>query len=207
MSEYRFNKVKYGTHRLILSLLSENELILDVGCNSGYLGAHSKKNQFCGIELNKKEAKKAKKEYRKVLTGDVENLIGSSLSLPKFDIIVFADILEHLVHPRTTLVYFINNFLKNDGRVIISLPNIAHLSIRIKLLVGKFDYTKSGILDKTHLHLYTLKSAKKLINKSGLKVEKVVYSSNRFGWLIRRMPFLGTILGFNLIFFVQKRKQ
>ncbi len=204
MLNYQFNQAKYGTHRLILSWIGKNKLVLDVGCSSGYLGIHSRESKFYGIEVDKKEAKKARKVYKKVFVGDVEKLINSPLSLPKFDVIIFADILEHLVHPQKTLTYLVTNFLKDDGKTIISLPNVAHLSVRLNLLAGKFDYTEAGILDKTHLHLYSLKSANKLINKSGLKTENVVYSSNKFGWLIKECSFLGTILGFNLIFLCRK---
>jgi len=206
-SNYQFNPASWGTHKIILSLLGEKKEVLDVGCASGYLGQHDKKkNRFWGIEIDSKQAKIArqKKSYQQVIVADVEKTNLSRLSKNKFDVIVFADILEHLVDPQKTLSFFCQNFLVKYGKVIISLPNVAHLSVRLNLLKGKFDYTKSGILDKTHLHLYTLKSAKELIDKSGLKVEKVVYSSNRFGWLIRRVPFLGTILGFNLIFLCKK---
>lgn len=207
MSNYQFNKAKYGTYQLILFWLGKNKLVLDVGCSGGYLGAHSKESRFYGIEFDGEEAKKARRVYEKVLVGDVEKLINFPLPLPKFDVIIFADVLEHLVHPQKTLTHFVNNFLKDDGEVVISLPNIAHLSIRLNLLAGRFDYTEAGILDKTHLHLYSLKSANKLINESGLEVESVVYSSNRFGGLIKKCPFLGTILGFNLIFLCRKRKK
>lgn len=207
MSDYQFNKAKYGTHRLILSWLGKNKLVLDVGCSSGYLGAHSKENCFYGIELDKEEAKKARRVYEKVFVGDVGKLINFPPCLPKFEVIIFADVLEHLVRPQKNLIYFVNNFLKDDGKVIISLPNVAHLSVRLNLLVGRFDYTETGILDETHLHLYSLKSANKLINESGLEIESVAYSSNRFGGLIKKCPFLGTILGFNLIFLCRKKEK
>jgi len=205
MAQYQFNRFKYGTHQIILSLLGRGKTILDVGCNSGYLGIHSKKNCFYGVEIDRKEAKKAEKAYKEIVVGDVEKLTNLFFSKRKFDLIIFADILEHLVNPQETLTRFVNKFLKDDGKVIISLPNIAHLSVRLNLLIGRFDYTEAGILDKTHLHLYSLKSANKLINGSGLKVESVFYSSNRFGWLIKKCHFLGTVLGFNLIFLCQKK--
>lgn len=205
MSDYRFNKAEYGTHKLILSWLGENNLVLDVGCGRGYLGAYSRKNRFWGIEKNRKEAEKAQKRYEKVIVGDVERLTNSQLPGKKFDVIIFADVLEHLVYPQETLKRFVANLLKKDGKVIISLPNVAHLSIRLNLLLGRFGYQEKGILDKTHFHLYTLRSAQALIESSGLKTEEIKFSSNRLGVLINKIPLLGTILGFNLIFLCFKK--
>ena len=205
MSKYYFNKSKYGTHCLILRWLGQNKQILDVGCSFGYLGERSLQNRFYGIEVDEEAAERAKKFYQDVIVGDVEGLTDLPLSRKGFDIIIFADILEHLVRPEKTLVYLTNNFLKDNGRVVVSLPNTAHLSIRLKLLVGRFEYTEVGILDKTHLHFYTFKSAKKLISDSGLEVERISYSSNNFGWLLKKLPFLGTLLGFGFIFLCKRK--
>jgi len=206
MSKYQYNNAKYGSHRLILSLLEKNKLVLDIGCGKGYLGTHSKKNRFYGIEVDQDSARKARKIYQKIVVGDVEQLTDPFPGI-KFDFIIFADILEHLTYPLKTLIYFVENYLADSGKVIISLPNVAHLTIRINLLLGKFDYVDCGILDKNHLHLYTCQSAKKLIKKSGIDAEKVCYSSNRFGWLIEKFPFLGSVLGFNLIFLCRKKNK
>lgn len=205
VNNYKFNHAKYGTHKIIISLLDKNKKVLDIGCSSGYLGFFSKENEFYGIEIDKKSARKAQKIYKRVLIGDVEKLIKKKLPFPKFDIIVFADILEHLIDPKSILSYFVKNYLKKDGKVIISLPNVAHLTVRLNLLLGKFDYTESGILDKSHLHLYTISSSRKLIEDSGLKIIKTKFSSNRFGLIINKIKFLGPLLGFNLIFLCQKK--
>ena len=118
----------------------------------------------------------------------------------KFGVIVFSDVLEYLAHPEDVLQFFVSNYLKEHGRVIISLPNVAHVSVRLGLLLGNFTYTDAGILDRTHLHLYTLKTARELIASCGLRVEKEKFSSDRLGRLIRVFPAPGKRLGVNLIF-------
>jgi len=123
----------------------------------------------------------------------------------KFDVIIFADILEHLMFSEKVLNFFVTNYLKSNGKVIISLPNVANFTIRIGLLFGNFGYTESGILDKTHLYLYTLKTARKLVSEVGLSIVKEKFSSNHFGYFIKIFPFLGTLLGYNLIFVCQKK--
>ncbi|OGG21054.1 hypothetical protein A3D03_05185 [Candidatus Gottesmanbacteria bacterium RIFCSPHIGHO2_02_FULL_40_13] len=202
---YSLNKARFGTHRLIAQELGSGHNILDVGCNKGYLKTLANDNYFYGIDINSKDLTHAKKlGYKKVYKLDLNNY-KSFIATNKFDIIVFADILEHLLYPDKVLPYFVNNYLKRTGKIIISLPNVANFYIRFNLLIGNFDYTDCGILDRTHLHLYTIKSAKELIERCNLKIIKVKYSSNFFGKIIKTLPFLGPLFGYNLIFICQQK--
>ena len=74
-----------------------------------------------------------------------------------FDIIVFADILEHLKEPLEVLKRY-KKYLKDDGYIIISIPNIANWKIRFKSLLGRFEYNEYGILDSGHLRFFNEKS-------------------------------------------------
>lgn len=206
-NKYHFNPHPWGTHQIILSLLTQNQQILDVGCVSGYLGQHDKgKNIFWGVEIDPIQARKARKNgYQKVIAKDIRAIKPENFSGKKFDVIILADILEHLFDPQETLTFLTKKFLKDEGKIIISLPNIAHFTIRLGLLIGRFSPQKSGILDKTHLHFYTLETAQNLIEDSGLKIEKLLFSSNRFGKFINRWSFWGPLLGFNLIFLCTKK--
>jgi len=87
----------------------------------------------------------------------------------QFDYILIGDVLEHLENPGSILS-LLNKFLKINGRLVMSLPNVAHYSMRFGLLFGDWDMAETGILDKTHLHFYTLKSAKELLKNSGWKI-------------------------------------
>lgn len=204
MSVYGLNTARFGTHQLIAEELGSSNNILDVGCNKGYLKILAKDNNFCGIDLNSQDLAHARKlGYKRVYKLDL-NKYKLFKSKEKFDVIVFADILEHLLHPEEVLSYFVRNYLEKNGKVIISLPNVANFLVRYNLLIGNFDYSDCGILDKTHLHLYTLKSAKELIGRCNLGILKVKYSSNFFGKFVKTFPFLGTLLGFNLIFVCQQ---
>lgn len=199
MKKYQLNKSKYGTHSLIANEIQKNLLILDIGCNEGYLQKLAPENSFFGIDNNLKNIKKAKKKYKKVFYKNLNEFKSINIK-EKFDLIIFADILEHLMEPEKVLEYFIQKNLKKNGKIIISLPNIANIAIRLKLLFGKFDYTKNGILDKNHLHFYTLESANKFIKSCNLKIIKTKFSSNNFGKIIKFIPFLKSLLGYNLIF-------
>jgi len=202
--KYNFNNAPYGTHNLIAKEIGKNKTILDVGCNKGYLKQLAVDNDFYGIDFDEDYLKEAKNAgYNKTFKIDLNNY-NEFVYDAMFDVIVFGDVLEHLMDPAAVLNFFSKRYLKDGGKIIISLPNVANIVVRLNLLLGNFDYTDSGILDKTHLHLYTKKTGALLVEECGLKILDKKYSSNNFGWIIKRFPCLGGLLGFNLIFVCQK---
>ena len=206
MKKYDLNLNYFGTHKIIAREVGKNMEVLDVGCNSGYLGrVVDKSNKLSGVDIDLKELDRARTDngYKQVWQCDLnKDLSGAK----KYDVLVLADVLEHLINPEEVLRRLVKNNLKNKGRVIISLPNVAHGLIRWKLLWGKFEYEESGILDKSHLHLYTINSAINLIKGSGLEAVKVIFSSDRLGWLLDKVKALGPILGYNIILICQKKE-
>ena len=130
MIKYKINKNKFGTHQQIAKELGIKKEILDVGCCSGYLKSLSPNNFFYGIDLNQNALVYAKKQgYIVTFNIDLNNYKKFKFK-KKFDVIIFADVLEHLINPRDVLTYFINKYLKDDGKIIISLPNVANILIR-----------------------------------------------------------------------------
>jgi 2-polyprenyl-3-methyl-5-hydroxy-6-metoxy-1,4-benzoquinol methylase len=206
MEQYNFNRAKYGTHSLIAEEIGKNKAVLDAGCNKGYLKQLASNNLFYGIDndMDDLEMAKIKHGYAETFKIDLNNYEIFKTDR-KFNIIILADILEHLLYPEKVLGYFAKNYLEKNGKIIISLPNVANFSVRLELLLGNFNYRESGILDKTHLHLYTLKSARELLERCGLKIKKEKFSSNNFGGIIKKLPFLGGILGYNLIFICERK--
>ncbi|MFA5075462.1 MAG: class I SAM-dependent methyltransferase [Candidatus Babeliales bacterium] len=159
----------------LFNLIGSNKKILDVGCGFGALGQEFKKqnNYVVGIDINQYAIDIAKTRLDQAYVCDITDKNSLNfLQENSFDFIIFADILEHLYDPVKILKIF-NNYLKNDGHIIVSLPNIAAWQIRLKLLFGKFDYQETGILDKTHIKFFTKKTAKNLIENSGYKVKKI----------------------------------
>lgn len=204
MEKYNFNDAEFGTHNIIANEIGIGKNVLDVGCNKGYLRNLALDNNFYGIDSDNGSLRKASENgYIEVHDVDLNNLEKLELNR-KFDVIVFADILEHLLFPKQVLQFFIDNYLEDGGEIIISLPNVANISIRTRLLFGDFTYEENGILDNTHLHLYTKKTARVVIESCNLSIVKEGASSNNFGKLIKKMPFLITLLGYNLIFVCKK---
>lgn len=196
---YKLCTARYSTHQIIKQLVGFGKTVLDIGCNEGYLGKFiDQDNIFYGLDNSKEAIAKAKTKYQRAIYYD----LNSPKKLPfniKFDVIIFADVLEHLIDPEKTLKFFINNYLKKDGEIIISVPNIANWQIRLNLIFGRFEYQDCGILDKTHFHFYTFKSARELPISLGLKVVKEIGTSLFFGGVIKTFPSLKKILSTEII--------
>jgi hypothetical protein len=118
-----------------------------------------------------------------VLVADVqatplENLVGGQL----FDVIILADVLEHLLEPRELLIQ-LHGVLAAGGRVLVSIPNITHVDIQVMLSQDEWRYRSSGLLDRTHLRFFTLRTFSQMAAACGFDVvaqDRVV------------APFLGT---------------
>lgn len=173
--------------------------ILDMGCADGRLGEYLKKNRnatVIGIDISDKAINKAKKVLNDAYCLNIEkdNLPFLEKS---FDIIICADVLEHLFDPLETLRK-LRSYLKENGYFILSIPNIAEIDIRWHILLGKFDYQEIGILDNTHIRFFTRKTAKNLIRDANLKLMKIDYIPGlSFFFLreryIKNFPFLRKI--------------
>jgi 2-polyprenyl-3-methyl-5-hydroxy-6-metoxy-1,4-benzoquinol methylase len=204
-NSYKLNLSKYSTHNIILKNIGSKKKVLDVGCNDGYIGKLSDKtNAFFGLDSSKACIDKAKKIYEDAVVYDLNDL----KKLPwkvRFDLIIFADVLEHTLNPDKVLSFFINNYFKDDGEIIISVPNIANWQIRLGLLLGKFNYTEAGILDKTHLHFYTFNSAKELVEANNFQIIGVQSGSSLFGYILNLFPFLRGLFATSIIVIAKKK--
>ena len=176
-------KYPYGSHSTIERIIGQGKTVLDVGCAAGQLGEICEGNIFYGVDGNEEAVKEASKIYKEVMLLDLNTIPSKELFETKFDFIVFADVLEHLLYPEKILEHF-KTYLKDDGVIIVSLPNVALWRVRLNLLFGKFDYTDYGVMDRTHLHLYTFKTAKELLENAGLKVIEQRGATYSFGnWI------------------------
>ncbi|MFQ3549584.1 MAG: glycosyltransferase, partial [Armatimonadota bacterium] len=144
--------------------------ILDIGCANGGLGASLKKRQDCeitGIEIVHKAAEIAKTRLDKVYEGDAVQII-PTLPNNYYDCIILADSLEHIADPVSLLVE-LRKHLAEDGKIVVSIPNVRHWSVIAGLLEGRWDYEDAGLLDRTHLKFFTKYSFEKMLWHIGFK--------------------------------------
>jgi len=167
----------HGTHAKVIQLIGKDKRVLDIGCTTGYI-ARELNERGCtvvGIEYDPEAAKEASKICEKVYVGDAVKVI-DEVSPGDFDHILMADVLEHLTDPRSLLIRS-RPLLAHNGTIIISVPNVAHWKIRLKLLFGRFQYERYGILDESHLRFFTLGTFRDLVIDAGFIIEHVDVTS------------------------------
>lgn len=201
---YQLSREYYSTHAVVARLIGRDKTVLDVGCNEGYLATLADpSNRFWGIEGMPQAAAVARERYVEVLLGNLNEYRDFRIDR-KFDVIVLADVLEHLLSPLDVLSW-VNGLLAPGGRVILSLPNIANWLIRLRLLVGRFDYEETGILDRTHLHFYTYSSARRMVADAGLNVISCRAGASVLGPLIAALPLTKSLFATSIV--IEARKE
>ncbi len=135
----------------ILATLQGSDSVLDIGAGSGLMGEFLRSRGLTAVD-----AVEIDEETRKVLKGDYREVFSrlEDVEDHKYDCILLLDVIEHVPEPEQFLKQAAT-LLKPAGRVLISVPNIAHWSVRFPLLFGFFTYTERGLLDNTHLQFFT----------------------------------------------------
>lgn len=168
----------YSSHSMVWAWLGQEGLsganVLGLGVGDASLTqkmADAGANVTC-VEIDEEAGTLASAHARRVVRGNLEQLdFRVDGAEGAFDLCVAADIFEHLVKPDKT-VSKLKIPLKRNGRLLVSLPNVANAYVRLNLLFGRFPYYRKGILDETHLHFYTLRSMRRMLERTGWIVEK-----------------------------------
>jgi predicted TPR repeat methyltransferase len=170
-SPYLTKSWKGSSHeitRRYATTLSPGSRILDIGMATGLLGRAllPSRYQLFGIEPDAGRADEAVEFYDEVFVGTLNEAPDEFIRA--FDLVVCCDVLEHMARPEAQLIRLVKA-QEQHTRFIFSVPNVAHLWIRLNLLLGRFDYTDRGILDRTHLRFFTRNSMVRMLENSGLE--------------------------------------
>jgi 2-polyprenyl-3-methyl-5-hydroxy-6-metoxy-1,4-benzoquinol methylase len=164
----------HHVRREIQPLLPKNaSRILDIGAGGGntlgWLKTIYPKAKTTGVELNPELKDELKKNADVAIFESIDECV---TRLETFDLILLLDVLEHVPDSANTLQK-VRQLLQAGGRIIVSVPNIAHLSVTLPLLVQRrFTYQDAGIMDRTHLRFFVEDTAVKLLNDADLVVTK-----------------------------------
>lgn len=148
--------------------------VLDVGAAGGFLRDYLPTPEYylMGVDIDSDYVDQARMVYDEVHQADIT--AGVSFPLQQQPLtVVLGDILEHLANPDRVLSALLQAYATPQVQVIVSLPNVAHLYVRLSLLIGHFEYAERGILDKTHLRFFTLDTAQEMLTSNGLKIRSI----------------------------------
>jgi 2-polyprenyl-3-methyl-5-hydroxy-6-metoxy-1,4-benzoquinol methylase len=188
---YRLNKAGFGqgstgavadvyelkddpdsSHGRLHALLSSRppSTVLDLGCSAGFLASRLEAlgHRVTGVDAG--EAPGVRDRMTRFVTADLDDGLPSEVG-DGYDIVLAADVLEHLRRPEQ-LLREVHDVLRPGGVAILCVPNFAHWYPRFRVVLGAFDYDQRGILDRTHLRFFTRRSIRRLVEQSGLRVRR-----------------------------------
>jgi len=170
-------------HVLAIGRVPANSSVLDLGAADGSV-ARVLKGLGCrvwGVEIDPVAADLARSICEEVVVGDLQTLdMVECFANQQFDVVLLLDILEHLSDP-VSVLEGLKPILADGGWAVISLPNVAHTSLRLSLLEGRFTYTDTGLLDRTHLRFFDRAGVDDLLASAGWGMFDLVRVTRRLG--------------------------
>lgn len=163
----------------VIRMVGANKRVLEVGCGPGSITkllAQVNQCKMTGLELDQDAIKLVAPYCEKIIQADLNSADWPRLldDAGGFDVVVAADVLEHLYDPWVTLKRMVP-LLESEGYLVISLPHVGHAAIAACLVNGDFDYRDWGLLDRTHIRFFGLKNMEDLFTQAGLKIVEARY--------------------------------
>jgi 2-polyprenyl-3-methyl-5-hydroxy-6-metoxy-1,4-benzoquinol methylase len=159
-------------HTYMLDMIGRHKRVLEFGASAGAMTRvlASRGCEVVAVEVDEVAAAHIGDAAVDVIVGDAADLdMEATLGADRFDVVVFGDVLEHLVDPLPVLARAARTLVP-QGSVVASIPNVAHAAVRLALLAGRFQYTPVGLLDQTHVRFFTRDSIHDLMQDAGLVI-------------------------------------
>ena len=159
----------------VVRLVGRGKKVLELGCGPGHMSRVLKEHLGCevtGVEVDIEAAREAEKHCREVICCDLDRAkLSGYLGDRTFDVIVMADVLEHLIEPERVLRQA-KGLLREGGYLVISIPNVAYMGIVASLMSDDFPYSDLGLLDRTHMRFFTGPSFRRLLGSKGFIIKE-----------------------------------
>jgi 2-polyprenyl-3-methyl-5-hydroxy-6-metoxy-1,4-benzoquinol methylase len=161
---------------MAVRLIGSNKRILEFGCSTGRVTAALAQRgcRVTAIDVDSEAAERARPHAEEVVILDLDEAdFETKLADRRWEVALFGDVLEHLQDP-LRVIRAARQLLEPHGTIVVSVPNIAHADVRLALLGGEFPYGPSGLLDRTHLHFFTLHSLSRLLEDAGYLIVEIL---------------------------------
>jgi 2-polyprenyl-3-methyl-5-hydroxy-6-metoxy-1,4-benzoquinol methylase len=177
--EYEVDPTSETAPANVVRLVGQHKRVLEIGCGPGSITkllAQQGQCRVTGLELDPEAIKKVTPYCDVVMQADLNSEEWPRLldGAERFDVVVAADVLEHLYNPWITLQRM-KQFISQDGYLVISLPHVGHAAVASCLITGNFEYRDWGLLDRTHIRFFGLKNIEDLFSQAGLKIIEARY--------------------------------
>jgi 2-polyprenyl-3-methyl-5-hydroxy-6-metoxy-1,4-benzoquinol methylase len=173
--DYDIDPKADSSHTRVADLVGSGKRVLELGCATGYMSRLMVENgcRVVGVDIDAAAAERAREFCERVIVADLNaGELARELAGEHFDVVIAADVLEHLVTPDAVLREVVP-LLGDEGYFVASIPNVTHGSVRLALLQGRFEYTPLGLLDETHLRFFSRKGIFDLFEKAGYAVFEI----------------------------------
>jgi 2-polyprenyl-3-methyl-5-hydroxy-6-metoxy-1,4-benzoquinol methylase/translation elongation factor EF-1beta len=163
-----------GTAAKTLRLVGNGKKVLELGCSVGTQSRILTEKLGCdvtGVELNPMAAHQAKAYCSRVVVGNLDQIdFETEFHDQKFNVILCADVLEHIYDP-IAMLSKVKSVISSNGYVVASIPNIVHIALIFEMLQGRFDYRDIGLLDESHIRFFTRSTLIRTFSEAGFKLE------------------------------------
>jgi len=162
-----------NSQAVLVSLVGADQRVLDVGCAAGdtALALTEVGCRVSGVDIEDEVPDDRRDLFEKFLVADIEQTPLTKVFEPgSFDAVIFGDVLEHLIDPDAVLADAVR-LLAPEGRILVSIPNVTHGAVRLALLQGRWTYTATGLLDRTHVRFFNQESVCTLLEGAGLVID------------------------------------
>jgi len=171
---YAWKDAPDASHRVVLGMTAGRPRgrVLDLGCGSGLVAAELRKQGHVVVGVDGAPEPETAERLDKLVVADLDaGLPPEAAAEGPFDIVIAADVLEHLRAP-DRLLRDLHAACTPDAVLVASVPNISHWYPRLRIGLGRFDYDHRGILDATHMRFFTWHSFAGLAYRAGWQVDR-----------------------------------
>lgn len=169
---YPMKRSRYSSYQYLLSWIGKRQQVLDIGCGEGFFAKEVIEAGNSVVGIDALPCPKHRHLFDAYACANLDQGLleaQAALGSGRFSRILLQDVLEHVRDP-TSLLKESRQYLAPGGLLLISLPNVANITVRLSLLFGRFKYTERGILDRTHLRFFTRRTAREMIESAGFEI-------------------------------------